>query len=115
MLTAPSRSVKPAVPIAPSATRDFQAGDLLSVYGEVYDNRVKEPHRLDLVAELRDRDGKRAGRPVSDTRANGPSLQKFEAMLPLDVPAGNYGLHVEVRSTLAKQPPVSRDVPIRIR
>ena len=25
------------------------------------------------------------------------------------------GLHVEVRSTLAKQPPVSRDVPIRIR
>jgi hypothetical protein len=36
-------------------------------------------------------------------------------MLPLDVPAGNYGLHVEVRSTLAKQPPVSRDVPIRIR
>jgi len=115
MLTAVSKSVKPAVPIAPTATRDFEAGDLLSVYAEVYDNRLKEPHRLDLLAELRNGDGKATGRPVSDTRANGPSLQKFEATLPLEVPPGSYVLHVEVRSTLAKQPFVSRDVPIRIR
>jgi hypothetical protein len=115
MFTVSSKSVRPAVPAPPAATRDFAAGDTLAVYAEVYDNRARESHRLDLVAELRDASGKPAGRPATDTRADGQPLQKFEATLPLDVPPGSYVLHVEARSTLAKQPPVSRDVPLRVR
>jgi VWFA-related protein len=111
----PSKSVRPVVPTPPTTTREFTAGDTLSVYGEVYDNRARDAHRLDFVAELRGPDGNRVGRAASDTRANGQALQKFEATLPLDVPPGSYVLHVEARSTLAKQPPVSRDVPLRVR
>jgi hypothetical protein len=42
-------------------------------------------------------------------------VQIFEATLPLNVAAGSYVLHVEARSTLAKQAAVSRDVPLRVR
>ena len=114
-LTIGSKTVKPVVPIAPVTTRDFQAGDTLSMYSEVYDNRTKDVHRLDFVAELRDHTGRAVGHAVTDTRQNGQPLQKFEATVPLDVPPGSYVLHVEARSTLAKQPPVSRDVPLRVR
>jgi len=114
-LTIGSKTVKPVVPIAPVARRDFQAGDTLSIYSEIYDNRAKDTHRLDLVAELRDSNGRPVGRPVTDTRQNGQALQKFEATVPLDVAPGSYILHVEARSTLAKQPAVSRDVPLRVK
>jgi VWFA-related protein len=114
MLTVHSTVVKPVTPVPPNATRDFAAGDTLSVYAEVYDNRAKDAHRLDLVAELRDTAGNRVGPAVNDTRSNGERLQRFEATLPLDVPPGAYVLHVEARSSSPKQPPVSRDVPLRV-
>lgn len=114
-LTIASKTIKLATPIPPTAMRDFTAGDTLSLYAEVYDNRPKDAHRLDFLAELRDGDGHRVGKAVTDTRADGQARQKLEAILPLDVPPGAYVLHVEARSTLAKQPPVSRDVPIQVR
>jgi hypothetical protein len=112
--TVSSPSFARVVPEPPTATRDFPAGDTLTIYSEVYDNRSKDPHRLDLTAELRRPDGSPVGRAVTDTRANGQTTQKFEATLPLDVPPGAYVLHVEARSTLAKQPAVSRDIPFRV-
>jgi VWFA-related protein len=114
-LTVASTTVRPVVPEAPAATRDFATGDTLSMYAEVYDNRAKDAHRLDLLAELRRPDGTRIGAAVTDQRANGQVLQKFEATVPLDVPPGTYVLHVETRSTLEKQPAVARDVPLRVR
>lgn len=110
----PSTATRVAPP-PPSATREFAAGDILSVYSEVYDNRTKNPHRLDVVTELRDADGHPVGRPLTDSRSDGKPVQAIEAMLPLDVPAGSYTLHMEARSTLEKQPMASRDVPIRVR
>lgn len=113
-LALPSKSVRPVVPHAPIAIRDFAADDTLWVYGELYDNKPKEAHRLDVTAELRDGDGRRVGRAVTESRADGKPVQMFEAALPLDVPAGSYTLHVEARSTNPKQGTVSRDVPIRV-
>lgn len=113
-LTVGSTTARPVVPQAPVATRDFAAGDTLSMYAEFYDNRAKDAHRLDLVAELRRPDGSRVGPAVTDQRSSGQALQKFEATLPLDVPAGAYVLHVEARSTLEKQTAISRDVPLRV-
>jgi VWFA-related protein len=114
VLTVPSKTVKPVVTIVPVATREFDAGDTLIVYAEVYDNRAKEPHRLDLTAELRDGSGHRVGILASDARSDGQARQRLEATLPLDVPPGAYVVHVEARSTLPKQPPAMRDVPIRV-
>jgi VWFA-related protein len=98
----------------PAASRDFPAGDTLTVYSEVYDNKPRDAHRLDLSAELRRADGSVVGGAVTDTRANGQTTHKFEATVPLDIPPGAYVLHVEARSTLATQPAVSRDVPLRV-
>jgi VWFA-related protein len=115
ILTVASTTIRPVVPAPPTSTREFSAGDTLSVYAEVYDNRPKAMHRLDFVAELRGPDGTRTGSAVTDTRPNGEAVHKLEAALPLNVPPGAYVLHVEARSTLEKQLPVSRDVPIRVR
>jgi hypothetical protein len=110
-----SKSVKPVIPLTPVAVRDFAAGDTLSIYSEIYDNKAKESHRLDLVAELRRADGQVVGRPVTDSRADGKPMQIFEATLPLDVPSGAYVLHVEARSTNPKQGTVTREIPLRVR
>lgn len=114
-LTVDSRSVKSVVPLTPVTTRDFAAGDTLSVYVEVYDNKPKDAHRLDLVAELRDADGHPAGRPVTDSRADGKPVQAFDATLPLDVPAGPYVLRVSAQSSDPKQGVVTREIPLRVR
>jgi hypothetical protein len=84
------------------------------VYAEIYDNRARDRHRLMLLAELRTPAGTRVGAPVTDTRTNGQPTLKFEPSLPLDVSPGAYVLHVEVASTDAKQPAVTRDVPLRV-
>ena len=114
-LTVTSPGVRAAAPAAPAATRDFPAGDTLSVYAEIYDNRSKDPHRLDLVAELRTLDGRLAGRSVTETRNDNQGVQKLDVTIPLDVAPGAYVLHVEARSTLAKQPAASREIPLRVR
>jgi len=114
-LTVTSPGVRAAAPAAPAATRDFPAGDTLSVYAEIYDNRSKDPHRLDLVAELRTLDGRLAGRSVTETRNDNQGVQKLDVAIPLDVAPGAYVLHVEARSTLAKQPAASREIPLRVR
>jgi hypothetical protein len=113
-LVVSSATAHVTLPGRASAVRTFAAGDVLSVYAEIYDNKAKTPHRLDLVARLQGADGRAAGREMGDARSDGLSTQKFEAALPLDVPAGDYVLHVEARSTLANQPAVSRDVPLRV-
>jgi VWFA-related protein len=113
-LTVGSTTVRPVVPEAPVTTRDFAAGGGLTVYAEIYDNRAKEPHQLELIAELRASDGQRVGRAVTETRRDGSAVQKFEPSVPLDVPPGAYVLHVEARSSNPKQPAVSRNVPLRV-
>ena len=114
-LAVQSKSVKAAIPLTPVATRDFAAGDMLSVYAEIYDNKAKESHRLELAAELRHADGHLIGRPVTDSRADGKPVQAFGATWPLDVPAGRYVLHVEARSSDPKQGSVMREIPLRVR
>ena len=103
------------LPHIPIATREFTAGDRLSVYTEFYDGERRESHQLSVEAYLRTLDGTRVGVAVTDVLKSGPAVHKFDVSLPIDVPPGAYVLHVEARSTLAKQPPVSRDIPLRVR
>ena len=112
-LTAPSAAARNA-PRSPSSTREFAAGDVLSIYSEVYDNKTNSPHRLDIVTELRDADGHRVGRPLTGSRSDGKPVQAIEATLPLEVPAGSYIVHVEARSSDPNQGVAAREIPIRV-
>jgi VWFA-related protein len=112
--TLPLKTVRADLPHIPITTREFTTGDRLSVYTEFYDGERRESHQLVVEAHLRTMDGTQVV-AVMDVRKSGPAVHKFEALIPIDVPPGAYTLHVEARSTLAKQPPVSRDIPLRVR
>ena len=109
------KSLRATLPQVPVATREFAAGDRLSLYTEFYDGQRRDAHQIEVGAHLRKVDGTQIGAAITDVRKSGPAVHKFEVTLPLDVPPGEYVLHVEARSTLASQPPVSRDIPLRVR
>jgi hypothetical protein len=109
----PSR-MSPTLSRLPIATRDFAAGERLSIYTEVYANKSKEGTAVDLLAELRRPDGSRIGAPLTETRRNGNAVQKFDPALALNLPPGAYILHIEASSSAARNARVSRDIPIRV-
>jgi hypothetical protein len=113
--TLPLKSLRAELPHAPVATREFAAGDTLSVYTEFYDRQPREPHQLEVGAHLRTLDGTQVGIAVTKVLESGPGVHKFEALLPLDVSPGNYVLRVEARSTHEKQLSVTRDIPVRVK
>jgi hypothetical protein len=104
-----------------SATREFAAGDLVSVYVEAYENqRNATPHSVTFTAELR-ADGGTAVRKVSEERSSTELQGKrggygFNAQLRLDdVAPGLYVIHIEARANVGDRPTVSRDIQIRVR
>ena len=66
------KSVRAELSHVPVATRDFAAGDTLSVYTEFYDGRRREPHRLTVAAQLRAPDGTPVGIAITDVRSSAP-------------------------------------------
>jgi hypothetical protein len=107
---APKDPLKEFLPRPITARREFDAGDTLAIFGEVYDNVStggKAP--VDVQAELRAEDGRvvRAGRAQTD---------RFTIPLPLSgINAGRYIVHIEARTTDGTPRTVSRDILIRVR
>jgi hypothetical protein len=102
-----------------TASREFASGDALAVYAEVYENvRTRVAHVIDVRVALQSDDG-RVVQTVSDERSSAvlaaPGGQGFLTQIPLDVDPGIYVIHVEARSSLTDQPPVSRDIQIRVK
>jgi hypothetical protein len=104
-----------------TAQREFDAGDTLGVYAEVYETlRDATSHTVALTAELR-AEGGTVVRAVSDERSSSELQGKrggygFSAQLPLnDVAPGLYVIHVEARANVGNRPTVSRDIQIRVR
>jgi len=118
---APQNPLANALPGPITATRDFEPGDRLALFVEVYENsRTNTPHTIDLAAELRAEGGRvivRRTEERSSKELQGKSGgYGFLATLPLtDVEAGTYIIHVEARSNIAARPVVSRDILIRVR
>jgi hypothetical protein len=104
-----------------TATRDFRAGDTISLYAEVYENlRTSAAHTVDLQVDLRADDG----RVISTTREERSSKELggrsggygFVVQLPLrDVEPGIYVIHVEAQANTGALPTVARDIQIRVR
>jgi hypothetical protein len=113
-----------ATPAPPTTARDFTQDDTLLLFTEVYDNNRRvdrdRPYTITVTAALRDR----AGQVVRETaferssrsprRASGGHGLSIE--LPLDeVPAGEYLLTIDARSSRHLEHRASRSVPLRVR
>ena len=122
-----SPTIKPKDPLGdflpgpPTATREFEKGDLLVLFAEFYENaRGSAAHMLDFKAELR-AEGGRVVQQVSDERSS-TELQGsnggygFQARLPLEsVESGLYVIHVEGRSRANQDTVATREIQIRVR
>ena len=104
-----------------TALREFEAGDTLGIYAEVYETlRDATSHTVALTAELR-AEGGTVVRSVVDERSSSELQGKrggygFSAQLPLnDAAPGLYVIHVEARANVGDRPTVSKDIQIRVR
>jgi hypothetical protein len=112
--------LKDFLPGPVTAMRDFPVGDILTVFGEVYENVHGATHLVDIKTELRNESSqaiRNVGGPVSSSELERKSGgYGFTASLSLnDVKPGRYVIHVEAQSRAGSQPMVSRDVEIRVR
>ena len=103
------------------ATREFERGDTLTLFAEVYENRGSNAvHTVDLSADLRTEDGRVVAR-TTEQRSSSELQGKrggygFTASLPLtDAEPGTYIVHVEGRSNVEARLTVSRDILIHVR
>jgi hypothetical protein len=117
--SAPTAVRRDALSTPPTARREFSRGEALTVYAEVYGNlKNGAPQAVTLKAELRGADG-RVLQTVAEERPEGvvgaAGGDGFRAALPLDVEPGSYVVHVEAGANTTDQPPVSRDIQIRVK
>jgi hypothetical protein len=112
--------LKAVLPGPPAAAREFPAGDVLSLFAEVYDTRGDAPHKVDITASVK-ADGGRTMITQSEERETSELQGRsggfgYRADIPLkDLPPGEYVLSVEARSRLSGTEAVRRDIPFRIR
>ncbi len=89
------------------------------MFAEAYENR-KKPHTVTFTVELRDERGRGLGSYAMERKAvekpKQASVYAFAPNLPLeDFPPGRYALHIDARSSLDKNKPVTRDIPFSVR
>jgi len=113
--------LKDFLPAAPTARREFQRGDELALFAEIYENAPNAPpHKVDITTTVRSD----AGRVIfqNQEERNSTELQKgrggygFNARIPLtDVEPGVYVIHVEAKTRTESDRGVGRDVQITVR
>jgi VWFA-related protein len=114
----PLRDFLPGPPIA---TREFQRGDTLALFAEVYENAAGETaHKLDITTTVRSNDGRvvlqNQEERSSTELKGGRGGYGFTMRIPLaDFAPGTYVIHVEGKSRTAPDKGVGRDVQIQVR
>ena len=118
----PKTPLSDFLPAPPIATREFEAGDVLALFTEFYENGPSNapPHQLDLSTTLRADDGRvvfedREERSSSDLqgRAGGHG---YRVNIPLTgLAPGAYVIRVEGKSRANAEAAAAKDVLIRIR
>jgi VWFA-related protein len=121
--TPEGNDLKDVLPAPPSASREFQRGDVMSVFVEIYDNLgTSTSHKVIVDTKVLADDGK-VVLSSTDERASdelkgstGPGGYGNLSKVPLSgLAPGRYVLHVEARPTLGKSEPVSREVEFTVR
>jgi VWFA-related protein len=107
-----------ALPGPPTTAREFSRDDVLTLFAEAYENRLKQ-HQVTFTVELRNTSGKVLDRiaieRASPEKPKASSVYTFAPNLALaEVPPGSYVLNIEARSSLERKP-VTRAIPITVR
>jgi hypothetical protein len=109
-----------ALPVPPTALREFTQDDGVAVFAQVYDNKRDAASKLDITTTVR----ADAGRTVfnSHEERSGEEVQggrigfDYSTRFPLKgLPPGMYVLTVEVQSRVGNSDPISRIVQFRVR
>ncbi len=112
--------LKDVLPAAPTARREFPAGDTLAIFAEVYDNQPTPPHRVSISSAILAEDG-REMLSATDERSSEDLQGKkggygYTREFPLgQLPAGRYVLRVSARSLVNNGGSTTREVEFRIR
>jgi VWFA-related protein len=108
------------LPAAPTASREFRAGDTLSTFAEIYDNQPQPPHKVDITTSVLTDEGRvvfKTAEERNSTELQGKSGgYGVTAQIPLSgFASGLYVLKVEALSRSGKPVTVTREVPFRVR
>ncbi|HXW07035.1 MAG TPA: VWA domain-containing protein [Vicinamibacterales bacterium] len=115
----PDPDFKDILPAPPAAAREFPHGDTLSLFTEVYDNRVSTPHRVTIRATMLADDGRVIFTTADERRSEelkGGGGYGYVTTIPLTgVAPGRYVLRVEAQSFLSGGSAISRELEFRVR
>jgi VWFA-related protein len=120
MTAQPDKELGTALPAPATAVRDFPVNDTLALFVEVYDNALKDPHKVNITTTVLADDGhvvfNSAEERASSELSGKTGGYGHTAQIPLKGFApGLYTLKIEAKSSLGKEPPsVSREVPFRV-
>ncbi len=121
MLTPPAdKEFTDVLPVAATALRDFPAGDTLSVFAEVYDNKAGTPHAVEIKTTVTSDDGK-----VVFTASDQRRTEEIQAKtggfghtvkIPLaEYRPGRYVLRIEARALMSDGGTAARALEFRVR
>lgn len=121
MLTPPAdKEFTDVLPVAATALRDFPAGDTLSVFAEVYDNKAGTPHAVEIKTTVTSDDGK-VMFTASDQRRTEEIQAKtggFGHTVKIPLAAyrpGRYVLRIEARALMSDGGTAARELEFRVR
>jgi VWFA-related protein len=119
----PAGPLTDVLPAPPSASREFQRGDTIDVFAEVYDNLgATTAHRVVINTTVLSDEGKtvfstsdeRRSDELKDSKAGGGYGHTTKIPLAQLAP-GRYVLRLDARPTLGNSQPISRDVEFTVR
>lgn len=116
----PDKEFSAVLPVAATALRDFPAGDTLSVFTEVYDNRAGTPHAVEIRTTVTSDDG-RVVFTANDQRRSEEIQGKaggfgHTVKVPLaGYSSGRYVLRIEAKSQRSDGGSAARELEFRIR
>ena len=115
----PDRTLDGALPGPPTTMREFPVSDELTVFAEVYDNRLSEPRELDVTVTVRTESGRevfRKGDTIGSDRIKA-SRGVYRSITPmaLHVLPGKYVLTIEARRRGQDDDAIRRAVPFSVR
>jgi hypothetical protein len=116
----PDKDVSDVLPVPATALRDFPAGDTLSAYVEIYNNRASTPHAVEIRTSVTADDG-RVVFSASDQRRTEEIKAKSGGFghvvkIPLaDLRPDRYVLRVDAQALVGKSATVARELEFRVK